>query len=149
MITILCNWTRYIDEVGGTENADLITTTSKNYTFDNYGNAVGIVTTVTDNDSNSPYKGQSWTTSVANTTDISANQSADLAAWCLNLLDETQVTYSSTLSGSTSVTRTQTFTPNTPDRLPDQRHRHGANGEWWALQGDRSVDVRQFRGNVA
>jgi hypothetical protein len=38
-------------------------------------------------------------------------QSADLAKWCLNMLDETQVVYSSTLSGSASVTRTKTFTP--------------------------------------
>jgi RHS repeat-associated protein len=108
------NWTSIQHEVGGTENSDLITTTSTNYTFDNYGNATNIVTTVTDNDPGSPYSGDTWTTNTTNTTDISANQSADLAAWCLTMLDETQVVYSSTLSGSTSVTRTKTFTPDTP-----------------------------------
>jgi RHS repeat-associated protein len=101
-------------ELGGPENADLITTTSTNYTFDNYGNATNIVKTVTDNDPGSPYSGNTWTTSITNTTDISANQSADLAAWCLNMLDETQVTYSSSWAGATSVTRTKMFTPDTP-----------------------------------
>ena len=111
------NWTTKQWEVGGTENSDLITTTSTNYTFDNYGNATNVVTTVTDDDPGSPYGSPvsySWTTNTTNTTDISVNQSADLAAWCLNMLDETQVVYSSTLSGSTSVTRTKTFTPDTP-----------------------------------
>jgi RHS repeat-associated protein len=101
-------------EVGGSENGDAITTTSTNYTYDAYGNALTVDTTVTDNDPNSPYTGKTWTTNTTNTTDISVNQSTDLAAWCLNMLDETQVAYSSTLSGSTSVTRTKTFTPDTP-----------------------------------
>jgi RHS repeat-associated protein len=100
-------------EVGGSENGDAITTTSTNYTYDAYGNATNIVTTVTDNDPNSPYTGDTWTTNTTNTTDISVNQSTDLAAWCLNMLDETQAVYSSTLSGSTSVTRTKTLTPDT------------------------------------
>jgi RHS repeat-associated protein len=105
-------------ELGGTENGDLITTTSTNYTYDNYGNATTIATTVTDNDPNpadSAYSGKTWTTTTTNTTDISVNQSADLAQWCLTMLDETQVTYSSSLSGSASVTRTKTFTPDTPN----------------------------------
>ena len=105
-------------EVGGSENSDLITTTSTNYTYDNYGNATKIVTTVTDNDPGSPYSGStvnSWTTTTTNTTDISgSNQSADLAAWCLNMLDKTQVVYSSLINGSNTVTRTKTFTPDTP-----------------------------------
>jgi hypothetical protein len=108
------NWTVYQKEVGGAENSDLISTSSTNYSFDIYGNATNIVTTVTDNDPGSPYSGYSWTTNTTNTTDISVNQSADLAAWCLDMLDETQVVFSSTLSGSTSVTRTKTFTPDTP-----------------------------------
>ena len=107
------NW-----EVGGAENGDLITTTSTNYTFDNYGNATNIVRVVTDNDpgypTKNPYQGNTWTANTTNTTDISVNQSEDLAAWCLNILDATQVIYSSTLSGSTSVTRTKNFTPDTP-----------------------------------
>jgi RHS repeat-associated protein len=105
--------TRY--EVGGAENSDLITTTSTSYTYDNYGNATTIATTVTDNDPNSPYTGDTWTTTTTNTMDVDgSNQSADLAQWCLTMPDETQVAYTSTLSGSTSVTRTKTFTPDTP-----------------------------------
>jgi RHS repeat-associated protein len=104
-------------EVGGTENTDLITTTTTNYTFDNYGNATKIVKTVTDNDPGSPsnpYNGYSWTTTTTNTTDIWVNPTTDLAAWCLTMFDETQVAYTSTFPGSTSVTRTKTFTPDTP-----------------------------------
>ena len=101
-------------EVGGSENADLITTTDVTYTYDAYGNATDIITTVTDNDPGSPYNGVSWSTDVINTTDISVNKSADLAAWCLTMLDEQQIIYESTLSGATTVTRTKTFTPDTP-----------------------------------
>jgi len=104
-------------ELGGSESGDLITTTSTTYTFDNYGNATNIVKTLTDNDPGSPYSAagrNTWTTNITNTTDISVNQAADLAAWCLNMLDQTQVTYTSTLPGSTSVTRTKMFTPDTP-----------------------------------
>jgi RHS repeat-associated protein len=101
-------------EVGGSENSDLITTTSTNYIYDSYGNATNIVKTVTDNDPGSPYSGNTWTTNITNTTDISVNPTTDLAAWCLNMLTQTQVVYSSTLTGSTSVTRTKTFTPDTP-----------------------------------
>jgi RHS repeat-associated protein len=109
------NWTSYQWEAGGSENGDLITTTSTNYTYDNYGNATNIVKTVTDNDPGSPYTGYTWTTTTTNTMDVDgSNQSADLAAWCLNMPDETQVAYTSTLSGSTAVTRTKTFTPDTP-----------------------------------
>ena len=99
-------------ELGGTENGDQITSAVTNFSYDNYGNATSIVRAVTDTDATPPYTGDTWTTSVTNTTDISANQTADVAAWCLSLLDETQITYSSTLSGSTSVTRTQTYTPD-------------------------------------
>ena len=101
-------------EAGGSENGDLIATSSTNFTYDNYGNALTINTTVTDNDPGSPYTGDTWTTNTTNTTDISLNQSTDLAAWCLNMLDETQVVYSSTINGTNYVTRTQTFAPDTP-----------------------------------
>jgi hypothetical protein len=52
-------------ELGGTKDAQLITTTSTSYTLDNYGNATDIATTVTDNDSGSPYSNQQWTTTAA------------------------------------------------------------------------------------
>jgi RHS repeat-associated protein len=112
-------WTVANREINGTDtdSGDLISTTSTNYTYDNYGNATSIVTVVTDNDPgawDTAYTGKTWTTTTTNTTDISANLTTDLAAWCLNMLDETQVVYTSTLAGSTAVTRTQKFTPDTP-----------------------------------
>jgi RHS repeat-associated protein len=103
----LSNVTSSRKEVGGSENGDLITTTSTNYTFDNYGNATSIATTVTDNDPGSPYNGQTWTTTTTNTPDESTSP------WCLNLVTQSQVAYTSSLSGSNSVTRTKTFTPDT------------------------------------
>ena len=90
------------------------TTTSTTTAYDNYGNVLTQVKTITDGDAASPYLGYSWTTSVTNSPDILVNTTADLAAWCLPLLDQTQTVYSSTFPGSTSVTRTQTFTPDTP-----------------------------------
>ncbi len=111
---------RYFPYIGTTttlkyelNSNSLTSTTVTNYAYDNYGNATNVSTTVTDNDSGSPYHGQTWTTSTVNATDISTNQSADLAAWCLTLLDKTQTTYSSTLPGSATVVRTQMFTPDT------------------------------------
>jgi RHS repeat-associated protein len=103
------NVSAYRKEFGGPENGDLITTTSTGYTYDNYGNATSITKTVTDNDPNSPYLNQTWTTTTTNTPDVSTSP------WCLGLLTETQVAYSSSLSGSNSVTRTKTFTPDTPN----------------------------------
>jgi RHS repeat-associated protein len=101
------NSTTYQKELGGTENSDLITTVSTNYTLDNYGNPTTITRTITDNDPSSPYNGQTWTTTTTNTTDV------DTTHWCLGLFTETQVAYSSSLSGSGSVTRTKTMTPDT------------------------------------
>jgi len=101
------NTTTSIKELGGTENGDLITTISTNYTPDNYGNPTSLSTTITDNDPGSPYVGDTWTTTVTNTPDV------DTTHWCLGLFIETQVAYSSTLSGSNSVTRTKTMTPDT------------------------------------
>jgi RHS repeat-associated protein len=102
-------------EFGGTENGDLISTTSSVYNYDSYGNVISSVTGVYDQDPGSPYNGDSWTTTVNNTIDIdqSGNQTADLNAWCLNLLDEIQVTYTATINGSNAVTRTKQFVPDT------------------------------------
>jgi RHS repeat-associated protein len=88
----------------------------KSYTtysqYDNYGNAASIVTTVTDEDSGtpSPYNGQSWVTTTANTFDIdvSGRQSTDVVSWCLPLLNQTVVTYT-TLPVTTTVTRKKSF----------------------------------------
>jgi RHS repeat-associated protein len=92
-------------EVGGAENGDLITTASTNFTYDGYGNATTIATTVTDNDPNSPYTGDTWTNNATNSPDV------DTTHWCLNLFTQTQVAYSASVGGS--VTRTKTFTPDT------------------------------------
>jgi RHS repeat-associated protein len=101
-------------EFGGTENGDLISTTSSSYNYDSYGNVISSVTGVYDQDPGSPYNGDSWTTTVNNTIDIdqSGNQTPDIDAWCVNLLDETQVTYTATINGSSSVTRTKQYVPD-------------------------------------
>ena len=92
-------------EVGGPKNFQLIKTTSTNYTFDSYGNPTTIATTVTDNDSGSPYSGDSWTTTTTNIPDV------DTTHWCLNLYTQTQVAY--TASIGSAVTRTKQFVPDT------------------------------------
>jgi RHS repeat-associated protein len=98
------NWTVLQWEVGGTENGDLITTTSTNYTFDNYGNATNIAKTVTDNDPGSPYSGQQWTSTTATT--IAASPST----WCNSLPTERDVT--NTAPGVPTITRHLSFTPD-------------------------------------
>lgn len=111
------NSTDWIYELGGTEDTKQITTSSTDFVFNasNYGIPTSVTTTITDTDPNTPapYNGQSWTTATTLTPDIATNSSSDLPAWCLSLIDEIQVAYSSTLAGSTAVTRTKTFTPDT------------------------------------
>jgi RHS repeat-associated protein len=101
------NQTLYNREINGTENGDLITTTSVNYTYDNYGTPTLITRTVTDNDPNSPYTGDAWTTTITNTPDESTSP------WCLALLSKSVTAYSGGPSGTTPVTLTKTFTPDT------------------------------------
>jgi YD repeat-containing protein len=97
-----------IYELGGAKNGQLITTSTTTYgTPDSYGNFPTISVATQDNDTTSPYYGATWTTATTNTPDV------DTTHWCLALLTESQVAYSSTLSGSGSVTRTKTFTPDT------------------------------------
>ena len=91
-------------EVGGSKNTQLIETVTTAYNFDDYGNPTTIATTVTDNDSGSPYYTDSWTTTTTNTPDV------DTSTWCLDLFTQTQVTYTASI-GST-VTRTKQFTPD-------------------------------------
>lgn len=94
-------------ETGGSENGDLITTTTSSFHYDTNddGDLTSSAQTITDNDPGSPYNGYSWSTSVTNTPD------ADHSTWCLPLLTETQVTYSDTYDNS-SITRTRDFTPD-------------------------------------
>src|SRR6185437_11543055 len=74
-------------EVGGPENGELITTKTGSFLYDNYGNLKTSTETTTDNDSGSPYDGDSWTTGVTNTPD------PDASTWCLRLLSESQISY--------------------------------------------------------
>jgi len=98
---------KFAYELGGTDDGKLISTTTTNYTYDNYGNSTTVSTVVTDNDLNSPYLGDTWTTTTVNT--ITPNTST----WCLNLPTETTVTNSSTAPGGAPITRTVAF--NSPD----------------------------------
>lgn len=86
---------------GGTTGR-LVTTTTTNYTFDSFGNATNVVSTVTDNDSVSPYYGQQWGTTTART--ISPQPG------CLNL--PTQETVTNTAPGVPAITRTVAYTPD-------------------------------------
>jgi YD repeat-containing protein len=94
-------------EVGGTENGDLITTTTLSVTDDNYGNPTAVTKTITDSDPGSPYTGDTWTTSITNTPDESTNP------WCLSLSTQAQVTYSDSISSNDTVTITGSLTPDT------------------------------------
>lgn len=94
--------TRY--EVGGPKNGQLITTTTNNFSFDGYGNATNVATTVTDNDTGSPYSGLSWTSTTA--TDFSPNP----GTWCVGLPTERRVTNSA--PSVPSIMRTVRFTPD-------------------------------------
>lgn len=100
------NSTTYTKEVGGSENGQLITTSSTNYTLDNFGNPTSISTTVTDNDPNSPYVNDTWTKAITNTWDYTTNPN------CANLLSTSQVAYSVTPTGPTPVTIASTYTPD-------------------------------------
>jgi RHS repeat-associated protein len=92
-----------------TSQTRLVKTTSDSYAYDSYGNATTINQTVTDNDASSPYYTDTWSAATTNTI-VPPNTSS----WCVNLLSESQVTY--TASVGASVTRTRTF-PN-----PDTTH---------------------------
>ncbi len=94
-------------EVGGAKNTALITSTLVSYgTPDSYGNFGTVTATVTDEDSGSPYHGDTWTSSTVNT--ISPNAST----WCLNLPTHTTVTNSSTAPGGASIARAVNYTPD-------------------------------------
>lgn len=98
--------TQYEYEVGGTRNGLLNTQVSISNTFDDYGNVTASTRTVTDNDSTSPYNLQSWVTTA------STAYSPSTAYWCLGLPTSSAVTYSTTVSGESSVTRSKSYTPD-------------------------------------
>jgi len=92
-------------EVGGTENGDVVTTTSTTYAYDNYGTATSIAKVVTDNDPGSPYKTDTWTTTITNTPDESTSP------WCLSLSSASTVAYIDS-NNDTPVTITKNLTPD-------------------------------------
>jgi RHS repeat-associated protein len=87
-------------EVGGTDDGQLIATTSGSYSYDTDGNIKVASQTLADNAT-----GDSWTKTVTNTPD------PDTSTWCLRLLSESQISYTAS-DGSPSVTRTQDYTPD-------------------------------------
>jgi Salmonella virulence plasmid 65kDa B protein/Insecticide toxin TcdB middle/N-terminal region len=92
-------------DVSGARNGQLNRTQSTSYTFDNYGNATNVQTTVTDNDSGSPYHNDIWETSTTTTPDV------DTTNWCLRLITTSVANYSAT--SDAAVTRTRHYTPDT------------------------------------
>ena len=92
--------------VGGSDNGALVTSTSRSYSYDSYGNPTSISSTVTDEDGGSPDYGDSWTTSVTDTPDVNAG------TWCLRLISQSVVSYSAS-NGSTPVSQTREYTPDT------------------------------------
>ena len=92
-------------------------TTLQTPTYDDYGNAVNVTSTVTDNDPASIYAGGQWTTTVAQTIAPSTG-----IYWCLGLSTQTQVTkVAPGPTGPTSITRTTTRTPDYPAcRIADE-----------------------------
>ena len=105
--------TDYRYELGEYENGQNITTTETQYTYDNYGNALTIDKTVTDNDPDSPYLNDTWTTNITNTPDV------DTTHWCLTLLSGTQAAYTASIGGS--VTRTLIHLRRTRPTVTTQR----------------------------
>lgn len=100
------NTTTETREVGGTKNGQLITSAYRSFTYDGYGSATTVTTTLTDKDSLSLTYNSSWTTAITNT--ITPNTSN----WCLGLPTQVQVAYSSTVSNESAITRTVGFTPD-------------------------------------
>lgn len=92
----------------GNESLNLLRTIKETYSYDNYGNLTQNQETVTDNDQESPYAGDSWTRTIADTPDV------DTGSWCLTLSSEVQVSYSASIDGP-SVTRTRQYSPDTTD----------------------------------
>jgi YD repeat-containing protein len=90
----------------GNSTGPLIGTSLTSYSYDNFGNPTTVSTTVTDNDSNSPYFNDTWTTTTTNTPD------ANPSTGCLRLLSQSRVSFTSSV-GSTVPTLTKQFMPDT------------------------------------
>lgn len=101
----------------GSSAGPLISTTATAYAYDNYDNPTSITTTVTDNDSNSPYHGVSWVTTTTQTPfiDDPTYQATASSIWCLGLIETSQVAYSGGPSGTVPVTRHQSSSATASD----------------------------------
>lgn len=80
-----------------TTAAPLIQTSVTDLVYDNYGNATSATTTVTDNDTLSPFSGQSWSSVVTHTI------TPDVTNWCLGM--PTVTTTQNTTPGPVTATR--------------------------------------------
>lgn len=99
--------TRY--EFGALSNG-LITTAAQQFTYgDGYGNLTNLQTTITDNDSTSPFYNSKWQTTVA------TQYLNDTSAPCMGL--PTQETVTSSAQGQAAQTRTTYYTPDTNHAL--------------------------------
>ncbi len=85
-------------EVGGVKSGQLISTAATSYTYDAFGSATLTNSSVTDQDTGSPFYAQSWTTQLANSI---ANYPS---TWCLGRPSISTTT--STAPGQASLTRT-------------------------------------------
>jgi RHS repeat-associated protein len=99
--------TDYLYDVTSTSNPPPITINGTTYTYDTFGNATHISTTVTDNDTTSPYYNDTWTSTTVN------SFTPNTSTWCRNLPTETTVTNSSTAPNGAAITRTVAY--NNPD----------------------------------
>jgi RHS repeat-associated protein len=125
-----------VHEVGGSLNGAVVKTTAQTATYDSFGNATNIATTVTDSQSGSPQFGQQWTSTVAHT--ISPNTSN----WCLALPSQTTVT--NTAPGTPALTRTTSFAIDYPTCRVTQETLEPGNAQW---QISRAVGFDGY-GNV-
>jgi RHS repeat-associated protein len=93
-------------EVGGAKDGQLITTrmVENLNPVAAYGNIGQVKVTVTDEDTASPFYGQSWVT----TTDKVF--SVDAGAWCIDLVS--QITVTKSAPSATNVVRTTSYTPD-------------------------------------
>jgi YD repeat-containing protein len=101
--------------------------TSTNYTYDPYGNATIIATTVTDNDPKSPFTGESWESTTVNTI------SPDTSTWCLNLPTEATVTNTSPVQSA--ITRTVAYTPDYTNCRLTQKVTEPSNSTYMVTEG--------------
>ncbi len=100
-------------EVGGALDGQLITSTTRTFTYTDptYGNLSGFTSVVTDKDSSSipSLLNSTWTTTITNSYETALTSGTD---WCVGFVNQVQTAQSSTVPGAISVTRTNAFAPD-------------------------------------